>query len=142
VKNNAGDFNWSKLPKGAEEVLGEDFWNDFRQFFPKKGPSLDLFETEKEGILYMELPGLQSIRDITIRQNGTHLIIFGYIPGHSTDSKGKALVQERFTGAFERQVPIPFLYASQQVSAKYRNGLLEIRLPKISMDRQIHVNFE
>ncbi|WP_163538700.1 Hsp20/alpha crystallin family protein [Gracilibacillus sp. YIM 98692] len=144
MKRNSGKFSWSKLPDEAKDVLGEEFWSDFQNLFPKNGPNVDLYETQTEGTLLLDLPGLHSIEDIDLKKNGTNLIITGNIPDLTpkTKDKPKQIINERFTGPFERSIPIPFSFSTQHVSAKYMNGLLEIRLGKIRNEEQINVRFE
>jgi len=141
MENNPGKFSWAKLPKEAEDVLGEEFWHDFQQFFPKKGPSLDFFETESEGIIIMDLPGLQSINHIQIKQSGAHLIIIGTIPAF-TSGHEKIIMKERFTGQFERRITPPFPFTKKEITAKYHSGILEIHIQKSVTEDEIEVQFD
>lgn len=142
MTRDKGKFSWSKLPEGAEDVLGKEFWNDIQQLFPKKGPLIDVYETEHEGIILVELPGLHSINDIKIKLKDMNLVILGNIPVFSLSSNGKATIKERFTGPFERQIPLPFSFMAKNVTAKYQNGLLVIRLEKVVSEQLIDVHFE
>ncbi|KQL21574.1 Hsp20/alpha crystallin family protein [Cytobacillus solani] len=142
MTRDTGKFSWSKLPEGAEDVLGKEFWNDIQQLFPKKGPLIDMYETEHEGIILVELPGLHSINDIKIKLKDMNLVILGNIPVFSLSSNGKATIKERFTGPFERQIPLPFSFMAKNVTAKYQNGLLVIRLEKVVSEQLIDVHFE
>lgn len=142
MSNKSGKFSWSRLPEGAEEVLGSDFWNDFQQFFPKKGPHIDLYETSEEGIVFVELPGLESVDHFKITHRGTHLIIEGVIPDFLKTQTKSIIMQERLTGPFKRELHIPFAFSTNDIHAKFRHGLLEIRLKKITNEQKIDINYE
>lgn len=142
MTRDTGKFSWSKLPEGAEDVLGKDFWNDIQQLFPKKGPLIDMYETENEGIILVEMPGVHSMNDIRIKQKGMNLVILGTIPVSPLKINGKAIIKERFTGDFERQIPLPFSFIAKNVTAKYRNGILEIKVKKAVSEELIDVHFE
>ncbi|MBP2243220.1 HSP20 family protein [Cytobacillus eiseniae] len=142
MTGKSGKFSWSKLPEGAEDVLGQEFWNDFQQLFPKKGPLIDLYELPDEGIILVELPGLHSIQDIKIKQSGMNIIIIGTISELFSKRKGSIIINERYTGPFERKIPIPFSFTAKDVLAKYQNGLLEIKIKKVKSEEIIDICFE
>src|SRR5690606_15801695 len=112
------------------------------QFFPKKGPLIDLYETADGGIILVELPGLPAIHDIKMKQSGMNLILIGNIPSFVPEGNVKNSINERFTGPFERRIPIPFAFSAQDVTARYENGLLEIKLRKMMNENPIDVRFE
>lgn len=141
MKNNNGKFSWSKLPKEAEKVLGDEFWDDFQTFFPKKGPNIDFIEMEEEAIIYMELPGVETIKDIRIKKIGSKIGISGYIPSHPF-SEYEAILEERFTGSFERLLSPPFSFSANDVKARFQNGLLEIKLKKMTVEEHIDIHLE
>lgn len=141
MENKQGKFSWSKLPKEAEKVLGDDFWDDLRTFFPKKGPHIDFIEMKNEAIIYMELPGVETIKDIRIKKIGSKIAISGYIPNH-THLDAKTILEERFTGSFERILAPPFSFSTKEVKAKFQNGLLEIKLRKSHVEESIDLHLE
>ncbi len=49
---------------------------------------------------------------------------------------------ERFFGKFERSVPLPIPVESNKVKATYRNGLLEIHLPKAEAVRSKEIKID
>ncbi|MEE6132740.1 heat-shock protein [Priestia aryabhattai] len=135
------DLDWSSLHDKVEEMLGTHFWNDFTTLLPKKFPAIDLYETEKEGIIVAELPGLQSAKDVEIKVELNTLTIQGQLPYSYEVAKPHLKINERHTGVFMRTIKLPFQFVENEIKAKYRNGLLEIKLLKQEVNQQIAIEF-
>ncbi|MGP4081366.1 Hsp20/alpha crystallin family protein [Pseudalkalibacillus sp. R45] len=142
MQKKTGKVNWSKFSNEVDHVLGEDFWNDLHHVIPKRGPSYDMYETDAEGIIIFELPGLRSINEIKIKQHGTHLILQGKIDYHYPVPQDKLIQNERFTGNFKRSVLVPFHYTPEKITARYKNGLLEIRIQKEQNEDEIIIDMD
>jgi HSP20 family protein len=118
--------------------FSNDFWGD--RFFPKIfndfyrggnfGPSVDLKETDKEIILHADIPGVnQEDLDITVDENV--VILKGETKRDETrEEKGYHFTERRF-GSFYRTIPLPVEVKSEQAVARYKNGVLELRVPKV-----------
>ncbi|WP_082232764.1 Hsp20/alpha crystallin family protein [Halobacillus massiliensis] len=141
MEKKKGKLDWSKFSNEVDQVLGEDFWNDLTHVIPKRGPSYDMYETDTEGIIIFEMPGLQSLNEIQIKPQGTNLVLEGIIKSPYHIPHDQLLHNERFTGKFKRSVSIPFHYSSEKISARYKNGLLEIRIQKEPIN-EIRINME
>lgn len=50
--------------------------------------------------------------------------------------------KERFVGRFHRSVTLPSRVASENVKATYKNGVLEIRIPKLQADTKKKIDVE
>lgn len=127
--------------------FNNDFWGDrfFNQLVPRPfadffrtgtfGPSIDLRETENEVILQADLPGVnREDLDVTVDEN---VVI---IKGESKrdeirEGKGYHLTERRY-GSFHRTVPLPVEVKADQATARYRNGVLEVRIPKAETAKQ------
>jgi HSP20 family protein len=121
--------------------FGNDFWGDrfFHQLMPRNfsdffkggnfGPSVDLRETDTEIILNADIPGVnQEDLDITVDENV--VILKGETKRDETrEGKGYHLTERRY-GNFYRTIPLPMEVKSDKATAKYRNGVLELRIPK------------
>jgi len=121
--------------------FNNDFWGDrfFNQLVPKNitdlfrtgnfGPSIDLKETDNEIVLQADIPGVnREDLDITVDENV--VILKGEIKQDETrEEKGYHLTERRF-GSFYRTIPLPVEVKSDQATACYRNGVLELRIPK------------
>ncbi len=91
-------------------------------------PCIDVFETEEGTVVKMEIPGMRK-RDIAVELEGDILIIRGRRDDKSRGAKVSYQQMEIDYGMFERRVRIASPIKKDAVSACYRDGFLEVRLP-------------
>lgn len=124
------------------------FFQDFPVAFPFGerfiSHPIDIYETESEIVASCEIPGLEKKEDVHIDINGDILTISGVI-NRTEEVKAEQMVRsERFSGRFQRQVTLPAPVKEEGITATYKNGILEIRMPKAgtgrgrSIDVQFH----
>jgi len=101
-----------------------DFDNDGYYTFP-----VDVAETDKELIFRAELPGLKP-DDIEILSTDDQLIIRGERKEEKEEKGTNYLFVESRRGAFYRAFSLNVPVKSEEVKASYKNGVLEVRLPK------------
>ncbi len=93
-------------------------------------PSIDLSETNKEYIVRAEIPGVDP-KDFDIALNNNVLTIRGERK-HEKETKEEDFHRiERVYGTFTRSIQLPGEVNADKVSANYKNGVLEITLPKV-----------
>ncbi len=96
-------------------------------------PDADVFETPDKLVITLELAGLRQ-QDIELRVDGDDLLVQGRREMHLDERHAFHRV-ERTYGTFARRFPLPSTVDRQEVVASYRNGVLEIELPKLGGDR-------
>jgi HSP20 family protein len=92
-------------------------------------PFVDVQETKDDLVLSLDLPGV-SEKDVTVSIMGDLLTVRGE---RRVEHEGEAqnyLHSERVYGKFERSVQLPMTVQGDKVKASYRDGVLQIRLPK------------
>lgn len=92
-------------------------------------PAIDVAETETEFVLRAELPGMRQ-EDIDIELSGDTLVVRGERRFESEERKDQFVRVERSYGRFERSYTVATPLNHSQVRASYRDGILEITLPK------------
>jgi HSP20 family protein len=92
-------------------------------------PVLDMWETKDDLVLAVDLPGVRE-KDVAVSITGDLLTIRGERRVENDKDQG-ALHVERAYGAFERAVQLPMPVQADKVKATYRDGVLEITLPKV-----------
>ena len=101
------------------------------QLTPTWTPALDMYETENAVVVLLDLAGIDP-NTTDIQAEANHLVIRGVRrerhAGSSTERSYHAL--EIPYGRFERSLPLPAGLDTAAASASYRDGLLEITLPK------------
>ncbi|HAX97321.1 MAG TPA: hypothetical protein DCY12_00115 [Candidatus Atribacteria bacterium] len=101
-----------------------------RQSSPNEAwvPMVDITEDENEIVLWADLPGV-SQKEVDIIINGDQLTLKGEKKLDQTNQR-KYLRRERLVGPFSRTFQLNLPVETEKISAVYRNGVLEIHLPK------------
>ena len=104
-------------------------------------PAVEMQETGDELVLTVEVPGVEQ-KDIAVSITGDVLSIKGERRWESDGKQHKVLLTERAYGQFERLIQLPFAVQAERIKATYRDGLLEITLPKAEnlRPREIRIN--
>ena len=92
-------------------------------------PAVDMHETKDDLVLRLELPGVRE-KDVTVSITGDLLSIKGERRWDDESKEQKFLHVERLYGQFERLIQLPMAVQADKVKAAYRDGVLEITLPK------------
>ena len=93
-------------------------------------PTADVHETDSHLVLSLELPGVDQ-KDIDLRVDGDELVVEGERRMTRETSKGEQFHRvERSYGKFSRRFAVPSTVNRESVAAVYRNGVLQITLPK------------
>ena len=93
-------------------------------------PVLDMHETKDEVVLNFELPGV-SEKDVALSITGDLLTLKGERTANREFKDENAYRAERVYGKFERSVQLPMPVQADKVKATYRDGVLEVKLPKV-----------
>ena len=104
---------------------------------------IDVYETDREVVALCDLPGLQNKDDVSIEVDGQTLTISGTINRSEEVRDERMHRRERFYGRFHRTVSLPVAVQEEGVTASYRNGVLEIRMPKAEQrgKRRVDIQF-
>lgn len=143
--------HFKKWEGQARQFFGDDFWEDILSVLPDQEgptesdgetapppnrdnrgmpmrPAVDLYRTERQFIVHLELPGLPSIKSVDVYLQNGELVISGTLARQYGDQQ--AVIAERFIGDFKRVIPLPEPVDEDGISAQYRNGLLMVVLPR------------
>ena len=104
-------------------------------------PAVDMHETKDDLVLTVEVPGINE-KDVAVSITGDLLSIKGERRWNAEDKDRQHLHVERVYGQFERLVQLPMAVQADKVKASYRDGVLQITLPKAEelKPRQIKVD--
>lgn len=144
MKKNSkqGNNPWENMNEKIDDVLGEKFWKDVLPVIPKRVPLIDIYETPTHGYMVLELPGLNSSKDVELSVQNNQLFIKGTIPYPYQIPKENLLQSERFSGTFKRSVSIPFSFVPQKLTAQYKQGILLLTFQKSNQDIQVEIDFQ
>jgi len=106
--------------RGYEESLAPGFWS----------PPVDIYETDEAVILKAELAGLNK-NDVTIEIKNSTLVLKGERKFEKDIKEENYHRIERSYGSFSRTFSLPQTVDHSKVGATFKDGLLEITIPKI-----------
>jgi HSP20 family protein len=92
-------------------------------------PDVDVFETEDEVIVRVELAGVHS-RDLRVGIDGSELCVSGQRAAGEASGVRRLHQMEIASGPFERRLSIPVGFDRERVTAHLADGILTIQLPK------------
>lgn len=94
----------------------------------------ELEETGKDVIVRVELPGMDK-DDCSVTIDGNLLLLRGEKRFERETDDSTYHVMERAYGAFQRTIPLPRNVNIEHAQAKFKNGVLTVRLPKTDTAR-------
>ncbi len=119
MMNRVFDESFNRQLGGVED------WN---------GPSVDMYQTDKELVIKAVMPGLKP-EDIDITVTGDVLTLRGEVKKEQEIKEANYHLQERHYGSFSRSIPLPVSVVTDQAHAEFENGILTLTLPKSEIDR-------
>lgn len=99
-------------------------------------PPVDIYETAGEIVVLVEIAGMKK-KDINVTMENDLLKISGARPDFSPSTKMKLHQMEIDYGKFQRIVKISLPIDMHNISAQYKEGFLQITLPKIKLERSV-----
>ncbi len=99
-------------------------------------PSLDIYSTQSEMVVEIEVPGVRK-EDIEVAIKENTLIIKGMKYECFNEKKVHYICMERAFGKLFRSIVLPCAVDSRRIKAVYDNGLLIIRIPRVTDRRGV-----
>lgn len=143
---------WSEMDRWFDRMF-EDFWRrpspslwrPERWFPPElmamRMPAVDVYEEKDDIVAKAELPGL-SKEDLEVQVRGSTLTLKGEKKKKEEVKEEDYYYSERSHGAFVRNIDLPSEVKSDQVKATFKDGVLEIRMPKTEEAKKKSVPIE
>ena len=94
-------------------------------------PHLDIVETEKDYVVSIDLPGVKP-EDVKVEMDDGRLSVSGKRETVVEDKTKNLHRIERTKGSFSRVVALPREVDTDNIDAKYEQGVLHITLPKLA----------
>ncbi|HEY6598888.1 MAG TPA: Hsp20/alpha crystallin family protein, partial [Pseudomonadales bacterium] len=102
-------------------------------------PKVDVVERDGEILVRAELPGVEK-KDLDISLTDRTVTIKASTRTESKEEKGDYFRQEISTGQVSRTVTLPTEVDGEKATAEFKDGLLEITVPKTSKAGRIRVD--
>ena len=125
-------FNESvgRLTGKTDEVFG-GFWV----------PAADIYEDDHEFVVKADLPGLE-IKDIDLQIQENIVTLKGERLLEKEVEQDRYHRIERSYGSFQRSFTLPNIVDQEKVKARFKNGVLEIRIPKLERAKTKQIQVE
>ena len=92
-------------------------------------PAVDIYETDEKMVIKVELPGLKK-EDIDIEVRDSTLTLKGERKFEKEIKRENYHRVERAYGSFQRSFTLPSTVKQEAIEASFKEGILEISLPK------------
>mgnify|MGYP000682585844 CR=1 FL=1 len=122
---------WEPLREFLERFFEEDF--DF--FFSPK-VATDIYETDKDLVVEMHVPGYKK-EDIRVSFQDGYLKVEGKAEETKEEKEKNYWRKEIRGGSFVRVFPLPIKVDHKKAKASFKDGVLKISLPKIEEEKEV-----
>ncbi|WP_461829389.1 Hsp20/alpha crystallin family protein [Aquifex sp.] len=125
------------------ERLRRDFDRILEEFLPVRReaettifvPPVEVYETDKEVVVKADLPGVKKEDiEITVKENA--VVIRAERKEEREEQTENVHRSERFYGVIERVIQLPVEVNPDEARAEYKDGVLEIRIPKAQVEKE------
>lgn len=150
--------------KGGEEDMARDLmpWSPWREMMSMREnidkffdepfssrsmvqgsfhPSVSIRETDKELVVEADLPGVKD-EDVDVQIEDDKLVIRGERKHTSETKKEDYYHMESSYGTFSRTIGLPSYVDASQAEAEVKDGILEIRVPKVESKKSKKVEIK
>jgi HSP20 family protein len=121
-----------------DRMMEDFFGRSMRPWWPARrlrgdgeitAPVVDVYEEKDEVVVKAELPGLDK-KDIEVNISDSELTLKGQKNKEEEIEEENYYRRERSYGDFLRSVELPTDVQADKVKASFKNGILEVRVPK------------
>lgn len=141
---------WSdmeRMRRDMDEVVTRAFgFTPLGRLYPETGPRatlpIEFWETDEQFQLRAHVPGLAR-EDINLEATGNKVALWGERRAQ-TPENAKVHLSTAAYGSFRFETELPVEIQAEEVKATYRDGILEVVLPKIETPqaKSVKVNIE
>lgn len=121
-----------QLNRLFDDALTPDNWSDFGNL--SKVPAAELTETDDALHLKLEVPGMEA-KDLDIQVMADRVAISGERKSETKSEADGSIRSEFRYGKFQRVIPLSSRIQNTNVTADYRDGILNLTLPKLEEEK-------
>lgn len=116
-------------------------WSRLPAPFEGRMPTVDVVDRENEVVVRAEVPGVEK-KDLDVSVAEDSITIKGSTRREEKEEKGDYHRREIVSGSFARTVALPAVVDTARAKASFKDGVVELTLPKIEKARKRKVNIE
>jgi len=123
-------------PFGFENPL----WNEMARSMEVRVPSVDVIDREEEVVVRAEIPGIDK-ENLEVSLSDDRLTIKGSTRQEKEEKEaGEYTRREMSRGSFTRVVTLPANVDGEKAKASFKDGVLEMTLPKLKPSKRTRIN--
>lgn len=129
--------------RGWMRPFGRDWpsWGEMMAPLAERMPRVDVIDRNEEVIVRAEVPGVDK-DDIDVSLSDNAVTIKGATSHEEKEEKGDYYRCETRRGSFSRTVTLPAAVDGSKAKAKFKDGVLELTLPKTGGARRRSIKVE
>lgn len=116
-------------------------WGELARPFESRAPRVDVIDRDEEIMLRAELPGVEK-KDLDVSITDNTVTIKATSSTEEKEEKGDYYRCEISQGSFARTVTLPSNVEADKVTASFKEGILELTLPKVAKSQRRRINVE
>ena len=109
--------------------------------FEGKTPKVDVIDRDNEVVVKAELPGVDK-KDLDISVTRNSVTIKGSTSHEEKEEKGNVYRREISRGSYSRTLSLPAEVKEEQAKAKFKDGILELTMPKVEKSKRRSIKVE
>ncbi|MEH1938991.1 MAG: Hsp20/alpha crystallin family protein [Nostoc sp.] len=126
------EFN--AIQRQINRLFDEDIPTAFLDRGLSRVPAAELKETEDAIHLKLELPGIEA-KDLDLQVTEKAVYLSGERKSEAKSEEKGAIKSEFHYGKFQRVIPLPARIQNTNVTADYKDGILNLTLPKAEEEK-------
>jgi len=116
-------------------------WDELPAVFEDRMPSVDVVDRDNEILVRAEIPGVDK-KDLDVSMTEDSVCIKGSVQHEKEEEKGEYYRRETASGSFARTVYLPGEVDTNKVKAKFKDGILEMTLPKLKQSKRQKISLD
>jgi HSP20 family protein len=144
---------FKEMDRFLEEYLPRRWWRQFHLGFPGsltghqlapfegKTPSVDVIDRDNDFLIKAELPGVDK-KDINISIANNVLTLEACMGKEEKEEKAEYYRQEICRGSYRRSIQLPAAVKEDDAKATFKNGILELTVPKLEKTKRSTIKVE
>lgn len=135
---------FEEMERMLENMVPQRWMRPFRMEHALMGealPQIDIIDRDDSIMVRAALPGVDK-KDLEVSTTHQTLTLRGSTQKETKEEKGEYFRHEISRGNFLRTVTLPAVVDESRIKARFKDGLLEVTLPKLESAKRHTINIE
>ena len=131
------------FPRGWMQAFRREWplWGELAAPLEPRLPHVDIIDRDEEVLVRAAVPGIDK-KDLDVSITENTVTIKGITSHEQKEEKGDYFRREITRGSFSRTLALPSGVDSSKAKAKFKDGVLEITLPKVETSKKRTIKLE